>query len=77
MYLFLSSQTLILVDSSDKDESDANDVEASILGFQSYWDSSYAEDLTNFHLHGQPGEVWYFIKYCLMHGAPRFYCFCR
>ncbi|KAF3334742.1 methyltransferase-like protein 10 isoform X2 [Carex littledalei] len=45
--------------SSDKDESDANEAEASILGFQSYWDSSYAEDLTNFQLHGHPGEVWF------------------
>ncbi|XP_078154715.1 uncharacterized protein LOC144550588 [Carex rostrata] len=47
--------------SSDKDESNANEAEASILGFQSYWDSSYAEDFTNFQMHSHSGEVWYSI----------------
>ncbi|KAJ3704434.1 hypothetical protein LUZ61_008139 [Rhynchospora tenuis] len=45
--------------SSDRDDSDGNEVEASMLGFQTYWDSSYAEDLTNFHHHGHAGEVWF------------------
>ncbi|WOL03990.1 protein-lysine N-methyltransferase mettl10-like [Canna indica] len=45
--------------SSDKDGSDSNEVEASLLGLQSYWDSSYAEDLTNFHEHGHAGEIWF------------------
>ncbi|OAY85064.1 protein-lysine N-methyltransferase mettl10 [Ananas comosus] len=45
--------------SSDKDETDANDVEASMLGLQSYWDASYAEDLANFHEHGHAGEIWF------------------
>ncbi|KAI4352136.1 hypothetical protein L6164_006417 [Bauhinia variegata] len=42
--------------SSDKDEPDA---EASMLGFQSYWDAAYADDLTNFREHGHAGEVWF------------------
>ncbi|KAI4346946.1 hypothetical protein L6164_007808 [Bauhinia variegata] len=42
--------------SSDKDETDA---EASMLGFQSYWDAAYADDLTNFREHGHAGEVWF------------------
>lgn len=45
--------------SSDKDEADVNEVESSMLGLQSYWDSSYAEDLANYHEHGQAGEIWF------------------
>lgn len=46
--------------STDKeDEPDANEVEPSMLGQQSYWDAAYAEDLANFHEHGQAGEVWF------------------
>lgn len=44
--------------SSDKDEPDASEVESSMLGFQSYWDASYAEDLANFREHGHAGEIW-------------------
>ncbi|XP_074582903.1 uncharacterized protein LOC141839133 [Curcuma longa] len=45
--------------SSDKEGPDSNEVEASLLGLQSYWDASYAEDLANFHGHGQAGESWF------------------
>lgn len=55
----MCSATLCFWNSSDKDETDANDVEASMLGLQSYWDASYAEDLANFHEHGHAGEIWY------------------
>ncbi|XP_004492976.1 uncharacterized protein [Cicer arietinum] len=44
--------------SSDKDESDAEAV-SSMLGFQSYWDAAYADELTNFREHGHSGEVWF------------------
>lgn len=44
--------------SSDKEEPDAEAVQ-SMLGLQSYWDSAYADDLTNFREHGHAGEVWY------------------
>ncbi|GJN18040.1 hypothetical protein PR202_gb05158 [Eleusine coracana subsp. coracana] len=37
---------------SDKDDQDPDDVEGSMLGLQSYWDSSYSEDLANFQEHG-------------------------
>ncbi|CAL9190050.1 unnamed protein product [Musa hybrid cultivar] len=45
--------------SSDKDGTDSNEVEASLLGLLSYWDASYAEDLANFHEHGHAGEIWF------------------
>ncbi|RWW68498.1 hypothetical protein BHE74_00023974 [Ensete ventricosum] len=44
---------------SDKDGTDSNEVEASLLGLLSYWDASYAEDLANFHEHGHAGEIWF------------------
>lgn len=44
--------------SSDKDVPDVNEVATSMLGLQSYWDATYAEDLANFHEHGSAGEVW-------------------
>ncbi|XP_028797319.1 EEF1A lysine methyltransferase 2 [Neltuma alba] len=44
--------------SSDKDEPDAEAV-TSMLGFQSYWDSAYADELANFREHGHAGEVWF------------------
>ncbi|KAF8399041.1 hypothetical protein HHK36_014907 [Tetracentron sinense] len=44
--------------SSDKEEPDA-EVETSMLGLQSYWDATYADELTNFHEHGHSGEVWF------------------
>ncbi|KAM7520295.1 hypothetical protein LguiB_019257 [Lonicera macranthoides] len=44
--------------SSDKEEPDAEPV-TSMLGFQSYWDSTYADELTNFREHGHRGEVWF------------------
>ncbi|KAK7295751.1 hypothetical protein RJT34_18663 [Clitoria ternatea] len=44
--------------SSDKDEPDSEAV-TSMLGFQSYWDAAYAEELTNFREHGHSGEVWF------------------
>ncbi|XP_078431397.1 S-adenosyl-L-methionine-dependent methyltransferases superfamily protein [Wolffia australiana] len=45
--------------SSDKDDADANEVEPSLLGLQSYWDAAYAEDLANFKDHGHAGEIWF------------------
>ncbi|XP_020592946.1 protein-lysine N-methyltransferase Mettl10 [Phalaenopsis equestris] len=45
--------------SSDKDEPDVNEDETSMLGLQSYWNASYAQDLANFHEHGHAGEVWF------------------
>lgn len=47
---------------SDKDVPDANEVETSMLGLQSYWDATYAEDLANFHEHSHAGEVWFGIE---------------
>nr|KAJ0210949.1 hypothetical protein LSAT_V11C400217150 [Lactuca sativa] len=44
--------------SSDKEEPDAETI-TSMLGFQSYWDSAYADELTNFREHGHTGEVWF------------------
>ncbi|KAG4937699.1 hypothetical protein JHK85_052618 [Glycine max] len=44
--------------SSDKDEPDSEAV-TSMLGFQSYWDAAYADELTNFREHGHAGEVWF------------------
>jgi SAM-dependent methyltransferase len=44
--------------SSDKDEPDAETV-SSMLGFQSYWDAAYTDELTNFREHGHAGEVWF------------------
>ncbi|CAN0896633.1 EEF1A lysine methyltransferase 2 [Linum grandiflorum] len=44
--------------SSDKEEPDA-EVVTSMLGLQSYWDSAYADELSNFHEHGHAGEVWF------------------
>lgn len=44
--------------SSDKEEADAEEAVQSMLGLQSYWDTAYADELTNFHEHGHAGEVW-------------------
>ncbi|KAI8019930.1 EEF1A lysine methyltransferase 2 [Camellia lanceoleosa] len=44
--------------SSDKEEPDAETV-TSMLGFQSYWDATYADELANFREHGHAGEVWF------------------
>ncbi|XP_043696412.1 EEF1A lysine methyltransferase 2-like [Telopea speciosissima] len=44
--------------SSDKEEPDA-EVEPSLLGLQSYWDATYADELANFHEHGHAGEIWF------------------
>ncbi|KAF9600799.1 hypothetical protein IFM89_012538 [Coptis chinensis] len=44
--------------SSDKEAPDV-DVEPSMLGLQSYWDATYADELANFHEHGHTGEVWF------------------
>ncbi|KAM7524251.1 hypothetical protein LguiA_014153 [Lonicera macranthoides] len=44
--------------SSDKEEPDVEPV-TSMLGFQSYWDAAYADELANFHEHGHAGEVWF------------------
>ncbi|KAJ1443204.1 S-adenosyl-L-methionine-dependent methyltransferase [Sesbania bispinosa] len=44
--------------SSDKEEPDAEAV-SSMLGFQSYWDAAYADELSNFREHGHAGEVWF------------------
>ncbi|KAF8390060.1 hypothetical protein HHK36_024581 [Tetracentron sinense] len=43
---------------SDKEEPDA-EVETSMLGLQSYWDATYADELVNFREHGLSGEVWF------------------
>ncbi|GFY84776.1 ATP synthase alpha/beta family protein [Actinidia rufa] len=42
--------------SSDKEEPDAEAV-TSMLGFQSYWDATYADELANFREHGHAGEI--------------------
>ncbi|KAI8541908.1 hypothetical protein RHMOL_Rhmol08G0097200 [Rhododendron molle] len=44
--------------SSDKEEPDAEAV-TSMLGFQNYWDSAYANELANYREHGHAGEVWF------------------
>lgn len=57
--IFILNKTCYIF-SSDKDEMEP-DAEAvtSMLGLQSYWDSQYADELTNFREHGHVGEVWY------------------
>ncbi|KAJ4961825.1 hypothetical protein NE237_021735 [Protea cynaroides] len=47
--------------SSDKEAPDA-EVEPSMLGLQSYWDATYADELANFHEHGHAGEVWFGVE---------------
>ncbi|KAI7986018.1 putative leucine-rich repeat receptor-like protein kinase [Camellia lanceoleosa] len=42
---------------SHKEEPDAETI-TSMLGFQSYWDATYVDELANFHEHGHTGEVW-------------------
>lgn len=44
--------------SSDKEEPDVEAIQ-SMLGFQSYWDAAYADELANFREHGHAGEVWF------------------
>lgn len=44
--------------SSDKEEPDAEAV-TSMLGFQSYWDATYEDELSNFRVHGHAGEIWF------------------
>lgn len=44
--------------SSDKEEPEAELV-TSMLGFQSYWDTMYADELANFREHGHSGEIWF------------------
>lgn len=44
--------------SSDKEDPDGEGI-TSMLGFQSYWDSAYADELANFREHGHTGEVWF------------------
>eukprot|EP00250_Pteridium_aquilinum_P005465 c15551_g1_i2 orf=240-1352(+) len=41
------------------DKEDDYEVEQSMLGLQSHWDATYAEELTNFHEHGDAGEIWF------------------
>lgn len=43
--------------SFDKEYED--EIEQSTLGLQSHWDATYAEELTNFHEHGDAGEIWF------------------
>ncbi|XP_043702012.1 EEF1A lysine methyltransferase 2-like [Telopea speciosissima] len=47
--------------SSDKEAPDA-EVEPSMLGLQSYWDATYADELANFHEHGHTGEIWFGVE---------------
>ncbi len=55
--LQLSVVDLYSLSSSDKDEHDS-EMEASVLGLQSHWDSTYADKLANFHEHGNDREIW-------------------
>lgn len=57
MLLFFKCNSFSHTNSSDKEEPDAEPV-TSMLGFQSYWDATYADELTNFREHGHAGEVW-------------------
>ncbi|KAF7807719.1 protein-lysine N-methyltransferase METTL10-like [Senna tora] len=34
------------------------EVVSSMLGFQSYWDFAFTDELANFREHGHAGEVW-------------------
>ncbi|KAK4367946.1 hypothetical protein RND71_011738 [Anisodus tanguticus] len=46
--------------SSDKDEHEQDgEGVSSMLGFQSYWNAAYADELANFREHGHAGEVWF------------------
>lgn len=58
--------------SSDKDEQDGEAV-SSMLGFQSYWDSAYADELANFREHGHAGEVWYGLERRQLASFPFFH----
>ncbi|CAH9085389.1 unnamed protein product [Cuscuta europaea] len=44
--------------SSDKEDQDADGV-SSMLGFQTHWDATYADELANFREHGHTGEIWF------------------
>ncbi|GMH30608.1 hypothetical protein Nepgr_032451 [Nepenthes gracilis] len=43
---------------SDEEGVDGDGV-SSMLGLQSYWDSTYSDELANFREHGHTGEVWF------------------
>eukprot|EP00245_Coleochaete_scutata_P007152 TRINITY_DN22255_c0_g1_i1.p1 TRINITY_DN22255_c0_g1~~TRINITY_DN22255_c0_g1_i1.p1 ORF type:complete len:431 (-),score=92.47 TRINITY_DN22255_c0_g1_i1:188-1378(-) len=45
-------------DGSGEDEQ-AGGEEGSALGLRSHWDTTYADELANFHEHGDPGEIWF------------------
>ncbi|RRT83091.1 hypothetical protein B296_00013445 [Ensete ventricosum] len=45
--------------SSDKDAPDANEIVTSLMGSQSYWNATYAENLANLPEHGNSSEVWF------------------
>nr|XP_016462913.1 PREDICTED: uncharacterized protein LOC107785994 [Nicotiana tabacum] len=57
--------------SSDKEEQDAEGV-SSMLGFQSYWDSAYADELANFreHVQNPSSSGNQALKKLLQHLAP-------
>eukprot|EP00271_Cylindrocystis_brebissonii_P016017 TRINITY_DN3914_c0_g1_i1.p1 TRINITY_DN3914_c0_g1~~TRINITY_DN3914_c0_g1_i1.p1 ORF type:complete len:471 (-),score=83.78 TRINITY_DN3914_c0_g1_i1:2448-3860(-) len=43
----------------DDEEEGDDDEGSSVLGLRSHWDATYADELVNFHEHGQPGEIWF------------------
>ncbi|KAF3787044.1 Protein-lysine N-methyltransferase [Nymphaea thermarum] len=47
--------------SSDKDEPEA-EMENSMLGLLSYWESIYTDEIANFHENGHVGEVWFGVE---------------
>lgn len=42
-----------------EDEGEGDEEEGSVLGLRSHWDQTYADELSNFHESGQPGEIWF------------------
>lgn len=46
------------IQSSDNEEPNVETI-TSMVGYQSYSDATYADELTNFHEHKDVGEVWY------------------
>ena len=70
MFTVWRSKSGVRICSFEKEDED--EPEQSMLGLQSYWDATYAEELTNFHEHGDAGEIWWVV---IMEGYPNFFSY--